>query len=51
MAMQTHNTSDQLPQVEEKEHATPFTSYIGLAIILAIALAMVFLQAKGPPGF
>ncbi len=51
MATQTRDTSSQPPQVEKDPHGTPVSSYIGLAIIAAIALAMIVLQADGSPGF
>ncbi|MFT3725854.1 MAG: hypothetical protein QM773_20005 [Hyphomonadaceae bacterium] len=46
MAMQTQNTSQNIPQVDGKGHAT-LSSYIGLAIIGAIMMIMVVLQSAG----
>ncbi len=50
MAEPTQDASAQ-PEEARNPHPTPMTSYLGIAIIAAIAVGMIVLAMRGRPGF
>lgn len=51
MATNPQIASGQDEAFEKNPHATPVSSYLGLGIMIAIAIVMLVLQVSGSPGF
>ena len=49
MAAQTHDTFENTPQTDGNAYSRPLSSYIGMAIIVAIMMIMIVLQSAGAP--